>query len=672
MKKQPLIGSLFFLLLTGVVSAQNVGIGVGIPGAKLHVEQVASTDAVLIRQTSNAGNSIEVIANDATNNNIMLWLRNSTIGASLFAQNTTATSTASNILSANAGLGTGLDMAQTNTGNSNAAIALSHAGTGTFSRGLDINMLTGSTGIGATIFQGGTGRALYLDVQNTASTATVLEIFQQGLGGGQYIELQNASNTSMGSVIFQLGTGRGSAVQISNTTSTAIANGIYHQGLGIVQELQVLNASSGATGQLLTHAGLGRGLEISLSNALNPQVGAAIFHDGNGVGQYVEVSNAAANVNSSGLLVRYNGSGTMGSGGGNAVEIQHNGSNGNAVEIFMGDPLTAAGPTNTTSEYAGLSIDHRATGTSPTAGAIKAAVSATNHSADPTILVNNLGSNDGEGMNVFTRPFSAAGAANAAIYAQAQNLVGVANGFGVGVWGQGNNYGVIGAVGTGGTGIGVYAIGDMSATGTKPFTIDYPLSPADKKLRHFSIESDEVLNLYRGMIVLDANGEATVELPEYFDAVNNTNISYQLTAVGTPVQPYVKTEVNNGQFVVAGAPNTKVSWTLYAERNDPVLQHYEQLYGADYRSPVVAKKPHEQGKYLVPEAYGKDRTQGIFYNAEREKLAQEAQDGSLTPQAAEAPQRTPAKSSQGLTRKETKMLQPTPRVLPKEVQDSKQ
>ena len=58
-----------------------------------------------------------------------------------------------------------------------------------------------------------------------------------------------------------------------------------------------------------------------------------------------------------------------------------------------------------------------------------------------------------------------------------------------------------------------------------------------------------------------------VELPTYFELIN-TNFSYQLTAIGTPQQPYVLTEISGNTFEIAGEPNTKVSWTVYADRND--------------------------------------------------------------------------------------------------------
>lgn len=48
-----------------------------------------------------------------------------------------------------------------------------------------------------------------------------------------------------------------------------------------------------------------------------------------------------------------------------------------------------------------------------------------------------------------------------------------------------------------------------------------------------------MLNVYRGNVVLDSNGEATVTLPDYFDAVN-INFSYNLTSIGSKSEVFIK------------------------------------------------------------------------------------------------------------------------------------
>jgi len=71
----------------------------------------------------------------------------------------------------------------------------------------------------------------------------------------------------------------------------------------------------------------------------------------------------------------------------------------------------------------------------------------------------------------------------------------------VGVYGWANTtnswygYGVVGE----GNWYGVFAIGDIDASGIKWFLIDHPLDPENKYLRHACPESPEVLNFYRGV-----------------------------------------------------------------------------------------------------------------------------------------------------------------------------
>src|ERR1051326_3632672 len=93
-------------------------------------------------------------------------------------------------------------------------------------------------------------------------------------------------------------------------------------------------------------------------------------------------------------------------------------------------------------------------------------------------------------------------------------------------------YGVYGSANT--NGYGVYAANRLGASGTKSFRIDHPADPENKYLMHYCSESPEVINFYRGTVMLDQSGAAIVDLPDYFSRINKTP-SYQLTAVGAPM-----------------------------------------------------------------------------------------------------------------------------------------
>lgn len=116
--------------------------------------------------------------------------------------------------------------------------------------------------------------------------------------------------------------------------------------------------------------------------------------------------------------------------------------------------------------------------------------------------------------------------------------------------------------------------GDLNVTGTKNFYIEHPLEPG-RVLVHAAVESSEVLNVYSGNVLLDAEGAATVELPAWFEAIN-ADVRYQLTPVGAAAPGlHVAEEVAGNRFRIAGGPaGLKVSWQLTAVRSDQrMIEH---------------------------------------------------------------------------------------------------
>jgi len=155
--------------------------------------------------------------------------------------------------------------------------------------------------------------------------------------------------------------------------------------------------------------------------------------------------------------------------------------------------------------------------------------------------------------------------------------------------------------------VAVYASGNSVTTGTKSFEIDHPLDPANKYLRHYCTEGHEPLNAYSGNAVLDEAGQAWVDLPDYFEAINR-DFRYQLTTIGGWAPVYVALKIENNRFMIAGGqPGLEVSWRVEAVRNDA----YVRANGA----PVEIDKPEEvRGKYLHPELFGQPRAMGIYHN----------------------------------------------------------
>jgi hypothetical protein len=162
-------------------------------------------------------------------------------------------------------------------------------------------------------------------------------------------------------------------------------------------------------------------------------------------------------------------------------------------------------------------------------------------------------------------------------------------------------------------GYGVYSHGRFVATGTKSFQIDHPLRPETHYLNHFCAEGPEPYNLYRGTVTLDANGEAWVQLPAYFEAINR-DATITLTPVGAPMPNlHVAVEVQGNRFKIAGGvPGKKVSWEVKAVRNDLWVQRYGFQTEQE-------KEDDIKGKYLHPELYGQPKERGIHYRPEPER-----------------------------------------------------
>ncbi len=115
----------------------------------------------------------------------------------------------------------------------------------------------------------------------------------------------------------------------------------------------------------------------------------------------------------------------------------------------------------------------------------------------------------------------------------------------------GYSYGGIGVHGVSSLGYAAWLDGRVFIRGPlqKPggqFKIDHPLDPANKYLSHSFVESPDMKNIYDGVVVLDNKGEAEIELPDWFGALNK-DFCYQLTAIGAPgPNLYIAKEISDG------------------------------------------------------------------------------------------------------------------------------
>ena len=136
------------------------------------------------------------------------------------------------------------------------------------------------------------------------------------------------------------------------------------------------------------------------------------------------------------------------------------------------------------------------------------------------------------------------------------------------------------------------------------FKIDHPTDPANKYLVHSFVESPDMKNIYDGIVTTDANGDATITMPDWFTTLN-IDYRYQLTCINQFAQAIISKELTGNRFSIrTDKPNVKVSWQVTGIRNDP--------YAKDHRLPVEEDKSgNDRGKYIYPEGYGRGRESAL-------------------------------------------------------------
>lgn len=181
-------------------------------------------------------------------------------------------------------------------------------------------------------------------------------------------------------------------------------------------------------------------------------------------------------------------------------------------------------------------------------------------------------------------------------------------GYGVAGW---TNHGtaIFGELNPGGGGHAGWFEGRVHVNGTLTksagtFRIDHPLDPANKYLSHSFVESPDMKNIYDGVVTLEADGSAVVELPEWFEALNR-DFRYQLTCIGENAPIYIAEKIKGNRFRIAGGyAGMEVSWQVTGSRND--------VYAKAYPTAVEEVKPaHEAGRFLHPELYAAPLNQRV-------------------------------------------------------------
>ena len=367
------------------------------------------------------------------------------------------------------------------------------------------------------------------------------------------------------------------------------------------------DADSNPTNEIQSLSLAGQTLSISGGNSVVlPAGGSGVTLDGAydqggaGAGRIITADAGPVQINGSGTNTA--ALGVLFTGTGNALNAVNN----NAANQFA----VIQGVTNSTTQNnsavfgqssgAARAISGEATATSTA----DAAVRGNNLRTTGGIGVEGVGFNGVSGQTNYRDGYG--------VFGQNFDLTGPLTSNSVGVGGVGY-IGVLGQSSDNVNGAGVasldniIALGTLTVSGTKNFRIDHPQDPENKYLNHFSIESNEVLNIYRGTVAFDAVGNAVVQLPEWFNAVNK-NASYQLTPIGGYAPIYIAEKIKDGRFVISGGmAGMEVSWAVYAERNDPYLVQHPEA-----REVEVQKSEREAGKYLRPDLYNQPAEKGII------------------------------------------------------------
>lgn len=207
-----------------------------------------------------------------------------------------------------------------------------------------------------------------------------------------------------------------------------------------------------------------------------------------------------------------------------------------------------------------------------------------------------------------------------------------------GVWGRttGSGRGVFGdnsgsdTVGYAGFFNGRVHVTGLLSKGAGAFKIDHPLDPENKYLLHSFVESPDMMNIYNGNVTTDAEGYATVTMPEWFEALNQ-DFRYQLTVMGQFAQAIIASKMRQNRFIIqTDKPHVEVSWQVTGIRHD--------AYARANRIQVEQEKPeNEAGSYLHPRAFGQPEEKGVE-GAQQSELPRKLKE-SREPAQARPPQR---------------------------------
>jgi len=125
--------------------------------------------------------------------------------------------------------------------------------------------------------------------------------------------------------------------------------------------------------------------------------------------------------------------------------------------------------------------------------------------------------------------------------------------------------GVLGYLGSGSVIYGVFAGGDMGATGTKPFVEPHP-TDASKVIRYVALEGPEAGTYFRGRGKFQ-NGQAIIDVPESFRIVTDEDgLTVQITPIGAGFTMTTVVSANLDQVVFRGNHDVEFYYIVHGVR----------------------------------------------------------------------------------------------------------
>ena len=171
----------------------------------------------------------------------------------------------------------------------------------------------------------------------------------------------------------------------------------------------------------------------------------------------------------------------------------------------------------------------------------------------------------------------------------------------VGLGMNGSSIVTFGELGT--TTFGVFAIGNLGATGTKSFIEPHP-TDANKVIDYVALEGPEAGTYFRGS-ARTVNGWATINVPEDFRMVSDTEgLTVQLTPVGASAGMYVVSE-DLSQIVVRSSHDVMFHYMVNGVRK--AYKDHQPIVAGDEFMP-----PHPG--FRMPDSFAPDTKQRLIAN----------------------------------------------------------